>query len=247
MTKEAILQVDKDLLREGLTKYTRKAYRMLPKLNKPRILDIGCGPGIQTMELARFSQGEIIGVDIHQPSLDRLTRKVEETGLSDSVKAVNCSMFEMDFPDESFDILWAEGSIFIIGFERGLKEWQRFLKPDAFLVVHDMIWLHPDPPQGIYDYWKGIYPGIKGIKTVPEYLRQVPGHGYDIIGHFSLPEDAWWSEYYEPLEKRVAQLRMKYINDPEALSVLDKEQREIDIFKKCCKWYGSAFFIMQKK
>jgi len=141
MTKEAILQVDKDILREGLTKYTRKAYRMLPKLNKPRILDIGCGPGIQTMELARLSQGEIIGVDIHQPSLDRLTRKVEEAGLSDSVKAVNCSMFEMDFPNESFDVIWTEGSIFIIGFERGLKEWQRFLKPKGFLVVHEMAWL----------------------------------------------------------------------------------------------------------
>jgi len=62
-----------------------------------------------------------------------------------------------------------------------------------------------------------------------------------------LPEDAWWSEYYEPLEKRIEQLRMKYINDPEALSVLDKEQWEIDMFKKYCEWYGSAFFIMQKK
>lgn len=246
MTKDIFFEIHHDLQWEGSgrNKYTRKAYRMLPKLEKPRILDIGCGSGVPTMELARLSQGEIIGIDIHQLFLDRLTKKIEEAGLSNRVKAVNCSMFEMNFPDESFDIIWAEGSIFIIGFERGLKEWRRILKPNGFMVVHEMAWLRPDPPQEIYDYWKSIYPGIK---TVPENLRQITGCGYDIIGHFSLPEDAWWSEYYEPLEKRIEQLRMKYINDPEALGVLAKEQREIDMFKKYCKWYGSAFFIMQKK
>jgi len=69
-----------------------------------------------------LSQGEIIGIDIHQPSLDSLYRKIEDAGLSDRVAALNCSMLDMDFPDESFDIIWAEGSIWVVGFERGLKE-----------------------------------------------------------------------------------------------------------------------------
>ena len=43
MTEETILQIDKELLREGLSKYTRKAFHMLPELDKPRILDVGCG------------------------------------------------------------------------------------------------------------------------------------------------------------------------------------------------------------
>ena len=107
-----------------------------------------------------------------------------------------------------------------------------------------MTWLRPNPPKEIHDYWKRIYPGIK---TVPENLDQVSGCGYDVIGYFALPEDAWWAEYYGPLEKRIKQLRAKYIDDPEALLTLDKEQREIDMFKKYCKWYGSAFFVMQKR
>ena len=246
MTNDIFFEMHQDLPREGpgRDKYTRKALEMLPVLDKPRILDVGCGSGGPTLELVRLSQGEIVGLDIHQPFLDRLTRKIEEAGLSDRVKAVNCSMFEMDFPDASFDIIWAEGSIFIIGFERGLKEWRRFLKPNGCLVVHEMTWLRPDPPQEIYDYWKEYYPGIR---TVEENLEHIPGYDYELIGHFTLPENAWWIEYYGPLEKRTQELRLKYIDDPKALVVLDKEQREIDMFKKYHKWYGSAFFVMQKK
>jgi len=122
MAEETILQIDKDLLREGFSKYTRKAFHMLPELDKPRILDVGCGSGVPTMELAKLSNGQIIGLDVNQPSLDRLKRKSEKAGLSDRVKVMKCSMVDMDFPDESFDIIWAEGSIAVIGFKRGLKE-----------------------------------------------------------------------------------------------------------------------------
>lgn len=71
---------------------------MLPKLDKPRILDIGCGSGVPTMELARLGQGEVIGIDIDQPALDKLTKKIREAGFSNRVQAVNCSILDMVFP-----------------------------------------------------------------------------------------------------------------------------------------------------
>jgi len=246
MTRDIFFEIHEDLPEEGpgRDKYTRQAFEMLPKLDKPRILDVGCGPGGPTLELARLSQGQVIGLDIHQPSLDRLMRKIEEAALSDRVQVMNCSMFEMDFPDKSFDIIWAEGSIFIIGFERGLKAWRRLIKPNGFLVVHEMTWLRPDPPREIHDYWKEIYPEIT---TVPENLKQIRACGYHLIGYFALLDDAWWTEYYRPLEKRIQKLRKKYAEDPAALAALDKEQREIDLFRKYNKWYGSAFFVTQNK
>ena len=222
MVKEELIELYKDHLREGLIKYTRKAYQMLPELDKPRILDIGCGSGAPTIELARLCNGHIIGLDIDQPLLDKLRRKVEETGFFNRVKAVKCSMFEMDFSYGSFDIIWAEGSIFKIGFEKGLKDWRRFLEPNGFLVVHDE---------------------IKNTKTK---LRQIPNCGYNLLGYFPLPEDTWWIEYYGPLEKRIQELRIKYIDDTGSLELLDKEQKEIDMFKRNPKSTGSVFFIMQK-
>ena len=245
MAKDLLSGIHEDLPREGLgrIKYTREAFQMLPSLDDPLILDVGCGRGEPTLELARLSQGRIVGLDIHASSLDILAGKIVEAGLSDRVQAVMCSLFDMSFPDESFDVIWAEGSVFVIGFERGLREWRRLIKPGGFLAIHEMVWLRSDPPPEIHGYWKARYPEIT---TVPENLRRISDSGYDLVGHLELPEDAWWTEYYGPLETRIRELGAKYAGDPRSLAVLDREQREIDLFKKCQKWYGSAFFVMQK-
>ena len=245
MTEGIFFEIHHDLPREGpgRDKYTEQAFEMLPPVTSPRILDVGCGPGGPTMALARLTEGEVVGIDTHQPYLDRLSEKIEQAGLTHRVRAINCSMFEIDFPGESFDIIWAEGSIYIMGFERGLKEWQRLLKPKGFLVVHEMTWLRPNPPQEIHDYWKTLYPGIG---TVHEKIDHIEGCGYDLLGHFTLPDDAWWYEYYGPLEKRIKRLRKKYVDDPTAMAQLEEEQKEIEMYRKYHEWYGSVFFIMQK-
>ena len=221
-SKDLLSEIDKDRFRERLNKYTRKAFQMLPKLEKPRILDVGCGSGVPTIELAKLSDGEIIGIDIKQSSLDELERKIEEEGFSGRVKAMKCSLVEMDFPDESFHILWAEGSIWVIGFEKGLQEWRRLLKPNGFLVVHD------------------------GIKTVSNGLCKIPSCGYKLVNHFSLPEDAHWTEYYRPLEIRVKELYTKFKDNSEALKTLHEHQNEIDMVKRNPKEHSSAFYILQK-
>ena len=242
---EIFFEIHTDLEREspGRDRYTRQAFQMLPELARPRILDIGCGPGAATMELARLSDGDITGLDFHQPFLDRLDVKTREAGLSDRVHAVYGSMFEMALPEGSFDIIWAEGSIYIIGFERGLTEWRRFLRPAGYLVASEVAWLREDPPQELSLFWQENYPGIR---TIPENLNSIPTCGYEVIGHFTLPEDAWWVGYYGPLEKRLQGLRKKYKGDPEALAVLDAEQTEIDMYRKYSQWVGSVFFLMQK-
>jgi len=222
MTTNIINELQKDRLREALNKYTRKAFQMLTELDNPKILDIGCGTGVPTMELARLSNGQITGLDISQPLLDELKRKIEAASLSDRVKTVKCSLFEIDSPDESFDLIWTEGAIFVIGFERGLKKWRRLLKPKRFLVVHDE------------------------IANMIKKLKQKPRCGYELLGHFTVTEDTWWREYYSPLEKRIQELLIKYNDDPEAIAVLEKEQREVDMFKRNPKRFGSVFFVMQK-
>jgi ubiquinone/menaquinone biosynthesis C-methylase UbiE len=222
MSKDLSSEIDKDHFRERLNQYTRRAYQMLPKIKNPHILDVGCGSGVPTIELAKLSDGEIIGIDINQSLLDKLNRKIEEEGFSSRVKTVKCSLFEINFLDESFNIIWAEGSIWIIGFEKGLKEWRRLLKPNGFLVVHDE------------------------IRTVSNKLKKITSCGYKLVNYFSLPEDAHWTEYYRPLEIRIKELYTKYKNNSEALKILKKHQNEIDTVKRNPKEHSSAFYIMQK-
>jgi SAM-dependent methyltransferase len=216
---------------------------MLPELDNPRILDVGCGQGGPTLELARLSGGQVTGMDIDQSALHELAGRAEEQGLSDRVQVVQGSMFDIEFADESFDIIWSEGSMHILGFERALGEWRRFIRPRGFLVVHEMAWLRPDPPSEIMGCWQLAYPGIR---TASEYVEQIPGHGYDLVGHFVLPEDFWWVDYYVPMVARIGELRGKYAQDQAAQKTLDTEQRAADLYRKHAKWYGSLFLAMQK-
>jgi ubiquinone/menaquinone biosynthesis C-methylase UbiE len=243
---DIFFEIHQDQPREGpgRDKYTRKAYEMLPRLDQPRILDIGCGPGAQTLELARLSLSEVIGIDTHQPYLDKLQKKINASGLSDRVKVLNQSMFKMEFPAESFDIIWAEGAIYIIGFERGLSEWKKFIKPRGYLVASEIAWLHPHPPKEIFDFWMKYY---SGITTAEENIKTISQCGYDLLGYFPLPEEAWWTEYYGPLEERIQMLKRKYKDDAKALKMLNEEQKEIDMYRKYSQWYGFVFFVMQKK
>jgi ubiquinone/menaquinone biosynthesis C-methylase UbiE len=222
MTEVELFQVGKEKIRKRLLKYARRAFRMLPKMDKPRILDIGCGSGIPTLELAKLSQGNIIGIDIDQPALDRFTSKVKEAGLAARVQAVNCSILDMDFPDECFDIIWSEGSIFVIGFESGLKEWKRFLKSDGFMVTHDE----------------------KG--NISEKLGQISNNGYELLGYFILDEDIWCTEYFAPLEKLVNETRSKYPYDQSVLEEIQQAQVELDMYKKYPDRNSSVYFVMKK-
>jgi ubiquinone/menaquinone biosynthesis C-methylase UbiE len=141
-------------------------------------------------------------LDIDQSLLDELNRKIERERLSENVSTKKCSMLEMNFPDKSFDIIWAEGSISAIGFEKGLKEWRRLLKPGGFLVVHDV------------------------IDDVEDRIRKIASSGYKLLSQFSLPEDAHWTEFYGPLEIRIKELRAKYKSNPQPS---ERESRETQV------------------
>jgi ubiquinone/menaquinone biosynthesis C-methylase UbiE len=192
-------------------------------MDKPRILDIGCGSGVSTLELARLSQGNVIGIDIDEPAVDKFSRRIKEAGLTNRIQVMNCSMFDMDFPDESFDIVWAEGSIYAIGFERGLREWKRLIKAGGSMVVHD--------EQG----------------NVREKLEQISNCGYELIDYFILSEETWWTEYFAPLEKLVNETRTKYPYDQSVLDEIQQAQVELDMYKKYPERNSSVCFVMKKK
>lgn len=245
VTAEMLDQLHATLRRASPTRlgFTRQAFHLLPELDNPLILDVGCGVGGPTLELVRLSGGIVIGLDIDQAALDELALAAEEGGLSDRIQVVHGSMRDMDFPEESLDVIWSEGSVHIVGFREALQSWRRFIKPRGFLVVHEGVWLRPDPSPEIATCWQLAYPGMQ---TVPEHVASVPGLGYDLIAQFSLPEDFWWTEYFAPLEVRIRRLQRKHAGDAAALAALEREQRVVDLYKKHARWYGSAFFVMQR-
>ena len=139
----------------GSNEYTRKAYMSLPNLAlQPNILDVGCGSGMQTLELARVSEGEITALDNYQPFLDDLRKRAKSEGLDNKIKILNGSMFELPFARNTFDLIWSEGAISIISFEKGLREWKPFIKQGGYLVVSELGWIKPDAQTSYVPIWK---------------------------------------------------------------------------------------------
>lgn len=204
--------------RKNFLQYTRKAFEMLPRLDQPKILDVGCGSGIPAIELAHLSNAQIIGIDIDEEALNKFNEKIKKLNLSDRVKTINCSLLKLDFPNENFDIIWAEGVIQFIGFERALKEWSRLLKNNGFIVVHD------------------------DLSDKEKKLKIIPQKGYTLINYFQLPDNAWEVGYFMPLERQIEKLR-DYPKKPKNLKSFIKE---INSYKKNPENYRSMFYLIQK-
>jgi cyclopropane fatty-acyl-phospholipid synthase-like methyltransferase len=228
----------------GDNESTRSALAMIQPLpNDVRILDIGCGSGTQTIELAGNTSGTITALDNHQPFLDELDRRVSREGLTERIKVVNGSMFSLDFAKESFDVIWSEGAIFIIGFEAGLEAFKPLLKPGGYLAVTDLCWIRDNPPGEIAAFFGTEYPAIM---SGAECLESIGRTGYEQAGSFTLPESTWWDSYYRPLETGIKGMRRKYPGNERVEELCRTMERETDMYRKYANYYGYVFFVMRK-
>jgi len=222
---------------------TRRAFQSVKAAGAvENILDIGCGVGTQTMDLARISDAPIVTLDFFRIGLDVLAGRVREKNLQDRIAIVHGDMNSLPFKPGSFDLVWSEGAIFVMGFQNGLREWRRYLRPRGFMAITELAWIAGDPPPELQEFWDRQYPAITGIEENISILEKC---GYRLLDRFILPEDAWWKDLYLPLEKRVEEAR-KIQRDEESREILDRMQEEIEIYRRFSKYYGYVFFVMQK-
>jgi len=222
MSNINLYDIEKDHIRENLNKYTKKAFGLIPKCKTFKILDVGCGSGVPTIVLATISNGHVTGIDTDERSLDLLKRKIQKRGLENQIRVIKESILNMNFPEENFDIILAEGSIFVLGFENSITKWYRFLKPNGFLVIHDE------------------------NKDKTKKLGLIQKYGYRLIDQFELSNTLWQDEYFTPLEQLIQKFRHKDPCDSELHRKLDKDQIEIDKFKSNSTVTSSFYVIIQK-
>jgi ubiquinone/menaquinone biosynthesis C-methylase UbiE len=193
-------------------------------MQKPRILDVGCGSGIPTIELAKLSQGEVIGVDIDDLALSVLRQRIKSEGLSDRVKTLRESIDKLDLPQESFDIVWAEGSISFIGFEKGLRSWHRLIKPGGYLVIHDV-----------------------DLGDTKKKRKMISSCGYVLMRYFRLSKELWGKRYFHPMEMALDELKAKKIGSPDLAPAIREAEEELRYFRVNPEKCASIYFILRKR
>ena len=243
-TRALFWDIHSGLPREGPgnRESTERALRLAaPIPDDARVLDIACGPGMQTLHLAELlPDATICAIDNHEPFVEETNQRAVLRGVNDRVRAMRADMRSLPFPPATFDLIWCEGAAYIMGVDKALKGWRSLLKLGGKLGLSEAVWLRPNPPEQVRRMWSSDYPNMGDIQTCRALVRDC---GYQLLGDFVLSEAAW-SAYYGPKEERLRQLAPKYAGDPVAEAFLRQSALEVAKFRDYAEYYGYVFLVM---
>lgn len=228
----------------GSPEVTMKASGFIDNLdNKSRIADIGCGTGGQTMVLARHIPGQITGIDLFSAFIDIFNHNAVRMDLRDRVKGIVGSMDDLPFQKGELDLIWSEGAIYNIGFERGMNEWRQFLKTGAYIAVTEVSWFTRERPAEIDEFWQDAYPEIDIISNK---LSQMESAGYIPSASFILPDNCWTDHFYKPQVQAQEAFLQKHAGNKTAEEFIANQQHEAELYHKYKEYYGYVFYIGKK-
>lgn len=248
MDINSILKIFESFPRQGPgdDEHTEKAFSIIAETLKGggEILDVGCGKGVQTMALARLCPTcRITATDIYQPFLDAVDEKISAGGFSGRIKTLRASMDDLPFEEESFDIIWAEGCSFIMGFENAVRYWKKFLKPGGYMMISDLFWFTENPSAETREFFAEIDPTMTTEDAGFETIRNA---GFEHAGYFRLPPRVWEESYYGEVKGKLGYLMEKFKDDETALMIIEGLKKQIEIFEKYHEEYGYTYNVMRK-
>lgn len=208
-----------------------------------RVADIGCGTGASTLVLAAELDAEIVAVDLFAGFLGRLEATAEQRGLGERITTLEASMDDLPFADGSLDAIWSEGAIYIIGFERGAREWRRFLRPGGVLAVSELTWLTHERPAELESHWMAEYPEVG---TASAKLAVLEASGYAPIGYFPLAERCWLERYYRPLQARFDDFLARHDHAEAARALVEAEQAEISLYERYSSFVSYGYYVARR-
>ena len=171
----------------------------------------------------------------------KIARQEQELqGLADRINTRVASMDELNFDEESLDVIWSEGAIYNIGFQDGVRSWRRFLRPGGVLAVSEITWLTDRRPAELEDHWTSEYPEVATASTK---LAVLEASGYSPLGYFPLPESCWLDHYYRPMQSRFGAFLDRHGHSAAANEIVEAEQHEIDLYERFSAFVSYGFFI----
>ncbi|MBN1186441.1 MAG: class I SAM-dependent methyltransferase [Bacteroidales bacterium] len=207
----------KDSCRLGLIKYLEKALSVIPEIENPEILDIGCGTGVPTLWLADKYSGSITAIDTDSQSLEWLQKKANSRNLSERFTTMNISFLDFQADSNNFDIIIAEGFLNVVGFETGFQKVIKILKRNGYFIIHDE------------------------FKDHDKKCEFIQNNNCRIVDSLYLDENIWWNDYYKKLETEI-----KNKDNYEILSLFKSDIKEIEYYKADPSPFRSIYYIIEK-
>jgi serine/threonine-protein kinase HipA len=207
------------------------------------VLDLGSGCGRQTLVLARELGVPITAVDGHAPYLAELEAEAGRQGLRPLIKTRCADFGQLDDAPGSYDLLWSEGAIYVLGWAKGLERWRPLLAPGGYMAATEATWLKDAPPAEAVAFWREAYPTMGTVASNTVIAREA---GYQVLDTFALPSSAWLDEYYGPLRARMSALRPEAGSDPALAEAIASTEQEIAFYERYGDTYGYVFYLLRK-
>ncbi|MBX3309920.1 MAG: class I SAM-dependent methyltransferase [Cryobacterium sp.] len=176
------------------------------------VLDVGCGPGTITIDIAAMvSPARVVGVDASEQVIERATELAAERDV-DNVEFVVGNAYELDYEDESFDVVHAHQVLQHLSDPvRVLREFRRVRAADGIVAARDVdygacFWF-PDS-EGL-DRWLELVRAVyRSNNTEPDAGRRLKSWAMDagfadvvstasVWGFNSEADREWWGSMWE--------------------------------------------------
>ena len=225
----------------GSSEAVEQALGFLKPLNQfKKVADLGCGTGGQTLLLAKYLSGTIIGLDMFSDFIDKLNENARKMNLDNRVTGVIGSMEKLPFQTKSLDLIWSEGAIDNIGFKEGLSHWHGFLKKGVFIAVTCPSWLTEEKPNVVERFWNDA--GSQ-LETISDNIKIMQKCGYQFVASFALPQKCWTENYFIPREEAINKLLEKYAGNKIMMEYAEQNRYETELYSKYSQHYGYVFYI----
>ncbi len=185
---------------------------LLPHLGpRTTVLDIGCGPGTITLDIAaRVAPAAVIGIDVAPAAIEAALAEQERQGTTNAEFHTG-DLYALDMDDDTFDIVHAHQVLQHLRDPVGaLREMRRVCKPGSLVAARDgdyeaMTWYPAVPAMSA---WLRMYDAVaranEGEPNAGRFLLSwAHSAGFTDVQAgastwcYATPEDrAWWGELW---------------------------------------------------
>lgn len=146
------------------------------------VLDYCCGNGEVSIDIARKGANKIYGIDISQVAINNATKLAENSGVNKQCEFKIMDAENMEFDDNTFDIIHEYGALHHLELDAALKELARVLKPDGKIICTEALRHNP-----IIQYYRRKTPHLR-TKWEAEHILGVPEimSGYKHFGKIKI-------------------------------------------------------------
>jgi hypothetical protein len=166
-------------------------------------------------------------------------RRSRTAGIADRIVVAVADMAAPPVAHASQDLIWCEGAIYFLGVTAALRRWRPYLTDIGCVAFTEPVWLRSNPDAEIASWWSAEYPAITDSAGIRHAIRAAR---YRVIDSFVLPAEAWWNDYYRPMEAKIPEFLEEYGQDEIARQVAAAAEKEISMFRRFSDAYSYAFF-----